>query len=128
MERGLYMQTKTFNDKIKEKMDRYAHGAYRIAKMLPSEEKIGLSSQLRRASTSVILNFAEGYARRKPKVFLNFLETSFGSLKESQYILLFLRDERLIPDSAYQELFLQGEEIGAMLWVLMKRVGLSAPA
>jgi four helix bundle protein len=36
---------------------------YRVASLLPVEEKYNLADQLRRASTSVILNIAEGYGR-----------------------------------------------------------------
>ncbi|HQV95293.1 MAG TPA: four helix bundle protein, partial [Anaerolineales bacterium] len=37
--------------------------AYRVASLLPPEEKYNLSDQLRRASASIILNIAEGYGR-----------------------------------------------------------------
>jgi four helix bundle protein len=114
--------TPTFNDKIRVKMDLYAHHAYEICKKLPANEKFGLISQLRRASTSVILNFLEGFARRKPKVFLNFLEISFGSLKESQYILLFLKDEGLIQEAVFIDISAEGDEIAAMLWTLIQKI------
>jgi len=39
---------------------------YTLTKQLPKEECYGLSSQLRRASTSILANLAEGYARKTP--------------------------------------------------------------
>ena len=36
---------------------------YKVASQLPPEEKYNLADQLRRASTSIILNIAEGYGR-----------------------------------------------------------------
>ncbi|MDP7247225.1 MAG: four helix bundle protein [Candidatus Peribacteraceae bacterium] len=37
---------------------------YKITSQFPNEEKFGLSSQMRRASTSILANIAEGYSRR----------------------------------------------------------------
>ena len=36
---------------------------YRITKKLPKEERYGLTSQLRRSSTSILANIAEGFGR-----------------------------------------------------------------
>jgi len=78
-----------YQRKLKAKMDEYAHFIYRATKDFPRDEIYGVVSQIRRASLSVILNYIEGYARRRPLVRLNFLETSYGSLKESKYLLHF---------------------------------------
>ena len=37
--------------------------AYRVLERLPSDERYNLADQLRRASTSIVLNIAEGYGR-----------------------------------------------------------------
>jgi len=39
---------------------------YRLTKLLPPDERFGLTSQLRRASTSILANIAEGFSRRSP--------------------------------------------------------------
>lgn len=39
---------------------------YRLTKLLPTNERFGLTSQLRRASTSILANIAEGFSRRSP--------------------------------------------------------------
>lgn len=70
-------------------MDEYAHFVYKLTKTFPKDEVYGITSQLRRSSVSVILNYIEGYARIKDKVHKNFLEISYGSLKESKYLLHF---------------------------------------
>ncbi len=80
------MSTTNFHDTLKQKMDTYAHEIYRITKTFPQNEQYGLVSQMRRSAVSVILNYIEGFARIKQKVYLNFLETSYGSLKECQYL------------------------------------------
>jgi four helix bundle protein len=55
---------------------------YRITKELPSDEKFGLISQMRRASISIVSNIAEGAARKNTKEYIQFLYISLGSLSE----------------------------------------------
>ena len=56
---------------------------YGIAKILPKDEQYGLSSQLRRAATSIPLNIAEGYGRKSSEAeFKQFLRNSLGSCNE----------------------------------------------
>lgn len=105
-----------FQEKLKRKMDDYVHFIYRITKNFPNNEIYGATSQIRRAALSIILNYIEGYARRKPLVRLNFLETSFGSLKESKYLLHFSLVEKYLDKNDYDFGIKLAEEIGAMLW------------
>ncbi len=87
------MDKNDFSEKLKLKMDEYAHLVYGITKKFPKEEIYGITSQLRRSSLSVILNYIEGYARFKKQVKCNFWEISYGSLKESKYLLHFALKE-----------------------------------
>jgi four helix bundle protein len=107
---------------LKQKMDEYAHEIYRITKDFPKSELYGLISQLRRAAISVVLNYIEGFARIKQKVYINFLEISYGSLKESQYLLDFSYKEKLIKEVDFIKIYHLGDEIGAMLWSLIQKV------
>ncbi len=54
-----------YQEKLKSKMDEYAHLVYRLTKNFPKEELYGTTSQIRRAALSVVLNYIEGCARRK---------------------------------------------------------------
>lgn len=98
------------------KMDKYVHFIYKISKKFPKDELYNLTSQIKRASLSIILNYIEGYARNRPLVRLNFLETSYGSLKESKYLLYFSSVEKHINNNEYNIGLKLAEEIGAMLW------------
>ncbi len=109
-----------FGTKLEAKMDEFVHLAYALTKKFPKEETYGVTSQIRRASLSVILNYLEGYARGRTLVFINFLETSYGSLKESQYLLKFSEKEGYITQQEYVESNQIGNEIGAMLWYTIK--------
>lgn len=97
-------------------MDDYVNKVYDCSMSFPKDEMFGVTSQLRRASLSVVLNYIEGYARRRPAVYKNFLETAFGSLKESKYLLYFSFRRKYLNDSAYKDLLAINDQIGAMLW------------
>ncbi len=109
-------QMTEFQDKLKKKMDEYVHLVYKVTKNFPKNELYGVTSQIRRATMSIILNYIEGYARRKPAVQLNFLEISYGSLKESKYLLYFSKEENYLEEEDYNVGIQLTEEIGAMLW------------
>jgi len=110
------MKTTSFKDQLKHKMDEYVHFIYKISRQFPKDELYGSVSQIRRATLSIILNYIEGFARRRPAVQLNFFETSYGSLKESKYLLDFSRDEGWINAQDYNQAIKLADEIGAMLW------------
>ena len=111
-----------YYEKLKYKMDDYAHGVYENTRNFPKEEMYGITSQLRRSSLSVILNYIEGYARRKKencKVYKNFLEISYGSLKESKYLLHFSLIEGYLKKENYKKLITIADEIGSMLYKII---------
>ncbi len=109
-------------DILKEKMDKLAQGVYSVTKTFPKDEIYGLTSQIRRASLSVVLNYIEGFARTGNKELKNFLQISYGSLKETKYILFFCTRERYISKKDYEILMLLTDEIGAMLWKRIQKV------
>lgn len=110
------MGKENFFEQLKKKMDEYVHLIYKITKGFPKEELYGVTSQLRRAALSVILNYIEGFARQRKAVKQNFWEISYGSLKESKYLLHFSLVEKYLSQKEYQEAMKLAEEIGAMLW------------
>jgi len=105
-----------YRENLKKKMDEFVKFAYCVTKKFPKEELYGITPQIRKASLSVILNYIEGFARRKPAVQLNFFETSYGSLKESEYILELSLHERYLVQSDHAHGAKLAGEIGAMLW------------
>ena len=110
------MKKNDFSGQLKKKMDEYAHLVYKITKKFPKEELYGVTSQLRRACLSVILNYIEGFARQRKAVKRNFWEVSYGSLKESEYLLYFSFRERYLNEKEYKRAVKLSDEIGAMLW------------
>jgi four helix bundle protein len=106
----------SFTDQLKLKMDDYVHLVFKLCKDFPKEELYNTTSQLKRASLSVILNFIEGFAREKLAVKRNFWEIAYGSPKESKYLLHFSFKEGFLLETDYQSVVDLAEEIGAMLW------------
>jgi four helix bundle protein len=66
---------------------------YRLARTLPEFEKFGLAGQLRRASTSVTANLAEGFGRFGYQENAQLCRQARGSLYEIRYHLTTCVDE-----------------------------------
>ncbi|WP_177765322.1 four helix bundle protein [Flavobacterium sp. I3-2] len=60
---------------------------YQITADFPSEEKYGLTSQLRRAAVSIPTNIAEGVSKNSTKEYIRFLYISLGSISEIECLL-----------------------------------------
>lgn len=97
-------------------MDKYVHLVYRLTRNFPREELYGVTSQLRRAAVSVILNYIEGYVREGNKSYKYFLDIAYGSLKESKYLLNFSLVEKYLSQEEYLVALKLADDIGAMLW------------
>lgn len=65
---------------------------YGITDQLPESEKRGLTSQIRRAVTSIPANIAEGYGRNYPKERKQFLAQATGSAREVETQLMMIKE------------------------------------
>jgi four helix bundle protein len=86
-----------------------------VLPLLPQEEKWGLNQQIRRSSTSVSANIAEGHGRFYYQDNVRFCYNARGSLEETLSHLIFCLEAGFIPETLYKELESEGEEIEKML-------------
>lgn len=91
---------------------------YNITNSFPSEEKFGLISQLRRASSSIPTNIAEGCGYQTQKEFARFLRIASDSASEVEYQILLSKDLKLIPQKDYENLLNQVITVKKMLYKL----------
>ena len=79
-----------------------------------------LSSQIQSASTSVMANIAEGFIRRSPKEFIQFLYIAMSSAAETQSHLYVALDQGYIEEQKFQEIYKQAEKTAKMVSGLIK--------
>lgn len=88
---------------------------YNVTKKFPKEEMYGLTSQMRRASSSIAANIAEGCGRKTDADFCRFLIVALGSGTELEYHILLSHDLKLLTDVEYESLQQELTEIKKML-------------
>lgn len=87
-----------------------------MTKDFPRHELYGITSQIRRAGLSVILNITEGFARLGDKEYSRFLRIAFGSLKETKYLLEFAKEQDYLTAEQYDAVYGYAEETAKLLW------------
>ena len=112
----------TFHQKLQEEIDDYVALVYSVTKKFPKDEIYGLTSQFRRASLSVALNYIEGFARQRKTVDKLFLEIAYGSLKESKYLVDFSLTQGYLDKKDHFILAEGADKIGAMLYGIIKKI------
>jgi four helix bundle protein len=95
---------------------------YQATKTLPSEERFGLSSQIRRAVVSISSNIAEGHGRAHTKEYLNHLSMAKGSLCELETQLELSHRVGYMSEEVLKPLLASSDEIGRMLTVLRQKL------
>ncbi|MBL8851432.1 MAG: four helix bundle protein [Planctomycetaceae bacterium] len=94
---------------------KYAARIYKATIAIPTDERFGLTSQLRRAAVSISANLAEGSGRGTQKDFIRFIEIAFGSLMETVSHIAIARQEHYVTAEVHKELYSQAERLGKVL-------------
>ena len=93
---------------------------YKVTGGFPREEGYGLTSQIRRSSSSIPANIAEGYGRESTASFIQFLRVAQGSLKELETHLMLAERVDIAPPEAAKACLENCERIGKMLRNLIR--------
>ncbi|WP_321473863.1 four helix bundle protein [uncultured Paludibaculum sp.] len=108
--------------KVWEKAHRLTLVVYRNTAAFPREEMYGLTSQLRRATSSIPANLAEGCGRSGDAGFARFCTIALGSASEVEYHLLLARDLNLLKPKEFKDLTRRTTEAKRMLTSLIQKL------
>lgn len=95
---------------------------YEVTQCFPKEEIFGLTSQIRRAVSSIPTNIAEGCGRRTNAELANFLNIASGSASEVEYEILLAKEVGYISTKQFETWTLEIGEIRSMLAAYMKKL------
>jgi four helix bundle protein len=106
--------------KVWEKAHQLSLAVYKNTANFPKDEFYGLTSQIRRACTSIPMNIAEGCGRGSDADFAHFLQIAMGSACETEYQLLLSRDLGYLSQDNYSALQDCIQEVKRMISSLLK--------
>jgi four helix bundle protein len=95
---------------------------YEATASFPSEERFGLTSQIRRAATSIPINIAEGSGRVSKKDFAHFLHIAEGSANEIECELIIAKGLNYLPPNVCEILIDEVNEIKKMIVVFRSKL------
>ncbi|WP_075214661.1 MULTISPECIES: four helix bundle protein [Pleomorphomonadaceae] len=95
---------------------------HKATKLFPRDELFGLVSQIRRASSSVPANVAEGYGRDSAGSYVNHLRIAQGSLKELETHIILAGRVGLLGTETVERMLNNADQIGRMLRSLIRSV------
>ena len=93
----------------------FADTVYSVTKGFPSDERFGLTNQMRRAAVSVSANIAEGTSRSSRSDYARFVEIATGSLFEVVSQSVISKRLGLQSEADYLRLYAAAEEQSRML-------------
>jgi four helix bundle protein len=116
-------EIKSYRDLVvwQQAMD-LAAKAYAVTRSWPKDELYGLTSQVRRAASSVAANIAEGYGRENRGSYQQFLRIAQGSLKELETHLLISERVGIATNEAIRPLMTDSESVGKLLRLLIRKL------
>lgn len=108
--------------KIWQKSILLAKSIYKVTSELPSDEKYGLISQIKRSVISISSNIAEGAGRNSNKEFKHFLSIANGSAYELQTQLILTVELELLSKERVQSSLKLIAEIQKMNYSLQQSI------
>ncbi len=100
---------------------------YKITREFPTEERFGLTSQMRRSSASIAANIAEGCVRSSDSDFARFLYNSLGSASELEYFALLSRDLGYFDEARFELIASESQRVKRMLTSFIQRLKTAQP-
>lgn len=104
-----------------ERADPVVKTIYRATLLFPYKYQSSIGDQLRRSSLSVILNIVEGGARKSAREKQQFLNISFGSLKETKYLVEFSYEFKLLQQDPFRNIMIDLNNLAKIMYGLLYR-------
>jgi four helix bundle protein len=101
--------------------------SYGVGRRFPSDERFGLTAQLRRAAVSIPANIAEGHGRSSRGDYRHHVQTAGGSLRELETLLEIATALKYVDEKSLEGVRGLCDELGRMLTRLTKRLESPAP-
>ncbi len=95
---------------------------YRSTSDFPKEEQYGMTSQIRRAASSIPANIAEGSGRGSDQELRRFCQIALGSANELEFFLLLSHDLAYLERQQYEKLNTGLSKIQRMLNGLIQKL------
>jgi four helix bundle protein len=95
---------------------------YKVTKNFPKEELFGLTSQIRRSTSSIPTNISEGCVKSSQKEFSRYLYIALGSASETEYLILLSFELNYLNEFEYKKALLDIQEIKKMLTSLILKI------
>jgi four helix bundle protein len=106
--------------KVWEDAHEFTIDIYNITRKFPNNEQYGLTSQIRRSSSSIPTNIVEGSGQLTRSNYIRFLGMAQGSAYETEYQLLLAKDLGYLKLEEYNLLNKKIKDIIYMLFGLIK--------
>jgi four helix bundle protein len=98
----------------------FADLIYSETRAFPSDERFGLTNQLRRAAVSISSNIAEGSSRSSKSDFARFVEIATGSVFEVISQAFIAHRQSFLSEDQFRKIYTDAEELSRMLSGLRK--------
>src|SRR6202166_175514 len=110
------MKVKSFEDLVVwQEAHKLTLEVYRLTSKFPGAEKYGIVSQLRRSSSAVPANIAEGFGRATTRELLRCLQIARGELEETRYFVLLSRDLGYVTAQDYESVGEHCNSVGRLI-------------
>ena len=96
--------------------------SYKLSSRLPTDERFGLVSQIRRAATSIPANIAEGFGRWNARDFARFVAIASGSLRELETHFIIVQRLGYLDRAAVDSALRLTDDLSKMLYRMRRRV------
>jgi four helix bundle protein len=108
--------------KVWERSHKLTLQIYQLTKEFPKDELYGLTNQMRRSSSSIPTNIAEGCGRDSQAELTRFLRMAMGSSSELEYQLILGYDLQYINEKTYQDILSELTEFRRMFNAFIQKI------